>query len=86
MLLVPVALSVRKTEDGALAVGWAKTNPLPVRLEVGHRMVVGTPIPRVRLVVERGLTLRCRLVNPEGEPCPGVEIKIPGSGYAMTDA
>lgn len=42
VVLAPAALSVRKAEDGALAIGWVKANPIPVRLEVGHRMVVGT--------------------------------------------
>ncbi len=44
VLLVPAALSVRKAKDGALVIGWVKANPLSVRVEVGHRMVVGTRI------------------------------------------
>ena len=44
VLLVPAAVSVRKAAAGALVVGWVKANPLPVRLAVGHRMVVGTRI------------------------------------------
>lgn len=44
VLLAPAALSVRKAEDDARVIGWVKANPLPVRLAVGHRMVVGTRI------------------------------------------
>lgn len=44
VLLAPAALSVRKAEDGALAVGWVEASPLTIRLEVGHRMIVGTRI------------------------------------------
>ena len=40
----------------------------------------------VRLVVERGLTLRCRLVDIEGKPCAGIEINVHGEGYFTTDS
>lgn len=44
VLLVPAALSVRKADDGALAVGWVTTAPEAVRVAVGKRMVLGTRI------------------------------------------
>jgi hypothetical protein len=40
----------------------------------------------LRLVVERGIRLRIRLVDPGGNPCPGVEIHVRGSLPGRTNA
>jgi len=68
VLLVPASLSVRKAEDGALAVSWVTTAPEAVRLAVGKHMVVGTRIDEGVWAGERRLEAHDGEALFDGEP------------------
>ena len=79
VFLAPAALSVREAEDEpqARVVGWVKTNPIAVRLAVGHRMIVGTRIDAGVWVGDERVPAHDTETLLGGEPLGAVD----GAGY-----
>lgn len=75
VLLAPAALSVRKAEDGALAIGWVKANPIALRVAVGHRMVVGTRMDEGVWVGDERIAAHDTETLLGGEPLHAVDSK-----------
>jgi hypothetical protein len=73
VLLAPAAISVREADDGARVVGWVRANPVPVRLAVGHRMVIGTRIDEGVWVGEERIPAHDTETLLGGEPMGAVD-------------
>jgi hypothetical protein len=75
VLLASRALAVRDEPDGAVAVGWVAAHPVALRLEVGHRMVLGTRIRQSVHVGEQHLERHDSEALLGGEPLHAVGSK-----------